>query len=90
MPCAPFTATQLYGPFPANYCSATAWYLLLRNYWFPVRIVLTHKKCVGYKAARMASYETIWFTEGLPARKFGRSQQERLSVFTQHHKEEAE
>ena len=38
----------------------------LRDNGFPVRIVLTHRRCVVYKLASTASPEPFGFTEGAP------------------------
>ena len=38
----------------------------LRDNGFPVRIVLTHRRCVVYKLASTASPEPFGFTEGTP------------------------
>ena len=37
-----------------------------RDYGCPVRIVLTQRKCMVYKAACTDSYEPIWLTVGTP------------------------
>ena len=47
---------------------------------FSVRIILTHRKCEVYKAARTANYKPIGFTESAQTRECGRSKQEQTGV----------
>lgn len=51
---------------PGEHCSALARCLLPRDDGFPVRIILTYRKCVAYKAAPTVSPEPIGFSEGAP------------------------
>jgi hypothetical protein len=64
---APVTPTSPASPFPASHRSALAWCLLPRACDFPLRIILTHRKYMAYKAAATASSEPIGFTEGVPS-----------------------
>jgi hypothetical protein len=47
---------------------------------FSVSIILTHRECEVYKAARTANYKPIGFIEALLTSEFGRSKQEQTGV----------